>query len=263
MAKIYSQKIRKRARNLRRKGWSLGEISLKMKIPKNTISSWVRDIQLTNQQTKRIKEKIASSGVVGRPLAIEVNRKKIEQWKEDTRNSVKHFENIFLNNPELGKLACGLLYLCEGSKYPSTRCLVFGNSDPWIIRCFINLLRNSFNIDEKKLRCRIMFRYDQNLQELNKYWSNITRIPLHNFYKSKPDSRTKGKSTLKDNYKGICAVHYLSTNLQFKLQSIGEIIIKSGAGGDRTLDPLPARQMLVPAELQPQNLSVDLCYFRI
>lgn len=253
MKTIYLSGVKQEAHDLRHKGWSIGEISLKMKIPKNTISSWVRDVQLTTQQVKRIREKITNSGIIGRSLAIAANRRKIEQWKKDVRNSVKHFENITLGNPELGKLICGLLYLCEGSKYPSTRCLVFGNSDPWIIRCFINLLRNSFNIDEEKLRCRIMYRYDQNLKELNKYWSNVTGIPLHNFYKSKPDSRTKGKSTLKNNYKGICAVHYLSTNLQFQLQSIGEIIIKSGAGGDRTLDPLPARQMLVPAELQPQK----------
>ena len=222
-----------------------------MKIPKSTLSGWAKDIELSNKQKERIKQKIIDSGKIGRPLAVAANHRKIEQWKEGVRNSVKHFENISLKNPKLGKLVCGLLYLCEGSKYPSTRCLVFGNSDPWIIRCFINLLRNSFNIDEEKLRCRIMYRYDQNLKELNEYWSNVTRIPLHNFYKSKPDSRTKGKSTLKNDYKGICAVHYLNTNLQFKLQSIGEIIIKSGAGGDRTLDPLPARQMLVPAELQP------------
>lgn len=237
MSKIYSKKIRQRARNLRFRGWSIGEINLKMGILKNTISSWVNDIQLTKQQGERIKTKIITSAAIGRHLAIAANRRKIEQWKKDVRDSVKHFENISFENPELGKLICGILYLCEGSKYPSTRCLVFSNSDSWIIRCFINLLRNSFNIDEEKLRCRIMYRYDQDLKELNKYWSNVTGIPLHNFYKSKPDSRTKGKSTLKNNYKGICALHYLSTDLQFKLQSIGEIIIKSGAGGARTLDP--------------------------
>lgn len=251
MSKVYSKKIKHRARNLRNKGWSLGEISLKMRVPKNTLTGWSKDIKLSNEQKKRIKQKILNSGKIGRPLAVAANRRKIQQWKKSIQNSVKHFENIHLENPELSKLICGLLYLCEGSKYPSTRCLVFGNSDPWIIRCFINLLRSSFNIDEEKLRCRIMCRYDQNLKELNKYWSDITGIPLQSFYKSKPDSRTKGRSTLKKGYKGVCAIHYLSTNLQFKLQSIGEIIIKSGAGGDRTLDPLPARQMLVPAELQP------------
>ena len=253
MIRTYPEKIKQKVHSLRHAGWSLGEIGEKMKIPRNTISGWVRDIHLTKQQEKRIKAKITASAAIGRPLAVEANRRKIEQWKESIRNSVKNFENIPLENPELGKLICGLLYLCEGSKYPSTRCLVFGNSDAGIIRCFTNLLRACFNIKEDKLRCRVLYRYDQNLEELNKYWSDVTKIPLRSFYKSKPDRRTKGKSTLKKGYKGICAVHYLSTELQFQLQSIGEMIIKSGAGGARTLDPLPARQMLVPAELQPHN----------
>ena len=251
--RYYPSQIKENAQKLRKNGWSLGEISLKIEVPKNTVSGWVKNIRLTKQQIKRIKEKIVNSGIIGRPLALETNRKKIERWKKNIRDSVKHFESILIKNPEFGKLVCGLLYLCEGSKYPSTRCLVFGNSDPRIIRCFINLLRISFNINEEKLRCRIMYRYDQSLKELNKYWSDVTKIPLHNFYKSKPDSRTKGKSTLKADYKGICAIHYLSTNLQFELQSIGEIIIESGAGGDRTLDLLHAMQSRVPAAPQPHN----------
>ncbi len=235
MAKIHSQKIRKRARDLRRKGWSIGEINQKMSIPKNTLSGWFKDILLSKEQNKRIEKKMLASAAIGRKVAARLLREKMERWKEKIRKRVKCYNKLSFNDPRVGKLICGLLYLCEGSKYPSTRCLVFGNSDPWIIRCFINLLRKTFNIEEGKLRCRIMHRCDQNLKELNKYWSNVTGIPLHNFYNSKPDSRTKGKSTLKKDYKGICAIHYLSTNLQFELQSIGEIIIKSGAEGDRTL----------------------------
>lgn len=158
MTKQYSLFIKEKARRLRTYGWSQGEIRLKMNIPKSTLSGWLKGIQLTKKQKKRIKDKVAASSGIGRSLAVAANRQKIEQWKEGIRNSVKHFKDIHLENSELGKLICGLLYLCEGSKYPSTRCLVFGNSDPWIIRCFINLLRNSFSIDEEKLRCRIMYR---------------------------------------------------------------------------------------------------------
>lgn len=253
MAGTYPEKIKQKVRNLRRAGYSIGEIGLQMKIPRNTISGWVKDIRLTERQKERINAKIADSLVIGRSLALEANRRKIERWKKDIRRSVKHFADIPLKNPEIGKLICSLLYLCEGARYPSTRCLVFSNSDAGIIRCFINLLRSSFNIEEDKLRCRVMYRCDQDLEELNKYWSKITKIPLFNFYKSKPDRRTKGRATLKKGYKGICAVHYLSTGLQFQLQSIGEIIINGGAGGDRTLGPLHAMQVLVPAELQPHN----------
>ena len=225
MFKKYSKRIKQRIRNLRSQGWSLGELGLKTGISKSTISGWVRDIRLTDKQKERIRQKIIDSGAIGRPLAVEANYEKIERWKEKIRSEVKHFGKLTVKNREIGKLICGLLYLCEGAKYPSTKCLVFGNSNPQVIRCFVNLLRTSFDINESKLRCRVMHRCDQNLEELNKYWSAITGIPLSNFYKSKPDGRTKGRPTLKKDYKGICAIHYLSTDLQFRLQAIGETII--------------------------------------
>lgn len=226
MHKIYTKTIRFRTRDLRKQGWSLGEISLKTGIPKNTISGWIRDIRLTDGQKERIRQKIIDSGVIGRPLAVKANHEKTKLWKEKIHREVKHFGELAAKSREIGRLICGLLYLCEGAKYPATRCLVLGNSDTRLIRCFVNLLRTSFNIDENKLRCRVMYRCDQNPQELNQYWSAVTEIPLSNFYKSKPDGRTKGKPTSRKDYKGICAIHYLSVDLQFRLQAIGEAIIK-------------------------------------
>lgn len=231
MAKIYSLETRGKARDLRSKGCSIGEISLKIGIPKSTILGWVRDICLSEKQRRRIKQKIIASGAIGRPLAVKANRKKMEKWKEEIRGKVKHFEKLSLLNPDTGKLICGLLYLCEGAKYPSTRCLIFGNSDPTMIRCFLNLLKTSFNIKEDKLRCRIMYRWDQNIEELKRYWSNITGIPLSHFFRTKPDKRTKGKPTLRTDYKGVCSILYPDTSLQFQLQAIGEAIIKNGAEG--------------------------------
>lgn len=226
MLRRYSQETRQKVRDLRSQGWSLGEISIKVKIPKRTLSGWARDIRLTDEQNERLRQKIIDSAAIGRPLAVKANYKKIERWKEKIRGEVKHFGKLAVKDRKIGRLICGLLYLCEGAKYPSTKCVVLGNSDPRVIRCFVNLLRTSFDIDENKLRCRIMYRCDQDAKELNKYWSDITGIPLSNFYKSKPDERTKGKPTLRKDYKGICAIHYLSTDLQFRLQAIGETIIK-------------------------------------
>lgn len=226
MIKSYPNDIKLAVRNLRKQGWSLGEISLKMKVPKNTISGWVKYIKLTSQQQERIRQKIIESGAIGRQLAIKVNKEKLEKWKGDIRKKVKHYAKLAAKNRKIDRLICGLLYLCEGAKYPSTRCLIFSNTDPVMIRYFLNVLRASFNITEAKLRCRVMYRWDQDIGELNKYWSNITRIPLEHFFKTTPDKRTKGKATLKKGYKGVCSIQYPSTALQFELQSIGEEIIK-------------------------------------
>lgn len=231
MAKVYPKAIKQRARDLRHQGWSIGEISLRLGIPKSTALGWVRDICLSEKQKERIKQKIIVSGAIGRPLAVKANREKIEKWKEGIREQVKHFGAYAFNNPEVGKLICGLLYLCEGAKYPSTRGLIFVNSDPAVICCFLNLLRRFFYIKEEKLRCRVLYRWDQESKKLKRYWSNITGIPLKQFFKNKPDIRTKGKPTRKTNYKGVCGIQYSDTSLQFSLQSIGEVIIKNGAGG--------------------------------
>lgn len=222
---IYTEAIKQKARVLRKRGWSLGEINQKMGIPKNTISGWVKDVRLNKQQKERIKQKIIDPAAKGRPLAAKLMRDKIEKWKENIREKVKHFEKLPFQSPKTEKIICGLLYICEGAKYPSTRYLIFSNSDPIMIRCFLNLLKHTFSIDENKLRFSISYRYDQNFEELKDYWSNLTDIPKSKCLNTKPDLRTKSKPTLKKDYKGICRLIYYDTSLQFTLQCIGETII--------------------------------------
>ena len=226
MQKIYSKKTKQKVRSLRSQGWSLGEISLKTRIPKNTLSGWFKDIQLTKYQKARIKQKIIDSSAIRRALAVKVNREKVEKWKFGIREKVKHYRQLATKNHEISKLICGVLYLCEGAKYPSSRYLHFGNADPAVIATFITLLRKYFNIDEAKLRFDVGYRWDQDYTKLKRYWSEITNIPISQSLNNKPDKRTKGKPTLKKGYMGICRVIYYSASLQFELQSIGETIIK-------------------------------------
>ena len=225
MTKAHSQKIRRRARSLRQKGWSIGEISLKMSIPKNTLSSWFKDIVLSQEQNERIEQKILTSAAIGRKIAARLLRLKMEGWKEKIRKKAQCYNKLSSSDPVVGRFICGLLYLCEGAKYPSSRYLHLGNSDPKIISFFINTLRKSYKIEENKLRFSIGYRWDQNHQLLKSYWSKVTKIPESKCLNSKPDIRTKGKPTLRKDYMGICKIIYYNTTLQFELQSIGETII--------------------------------------
>jgi hypothetical protein len=226
MAKAYPASVKQKARDLRFQGMSLGEIGLELSVPKNTLSGWVKGLQLTGKQRKRIKQKEINSAAMGRKVAAKLLRNKMEAWKEGIRKKVKHFATVTHQSSEISKLICGIFYLCEGAKYPSTRGLIFSNSDPMVISCFLNLLRKFFNIKEAKLRCRIMYRWDQNCRKLERYWSRVTGIPLKQFFKTKPDARTRNKPTRKANYMGVCAIQYSDTTLQFTLQSIGEAIIE-------------------------------------
>ena len=228
MGKIHPPKVKNQACLLRNKGFSLKEISLELKIPKNTIQVWVRHIELTEDQKRRLKDKEKMGGYIGRPRANEVLRIKIEKWKASIRRRVSYLKELPYEDEKIGKIACGLIYMCEGGKYPSSRQFSFGNSDPEMIKSFLKLLRRWFNIDESKFRCRVMHRYDQNGEDLNDFWSKLTKIPRVQFYRSYADKRTINKPTKKEGYKGVCAVMYFDTNLQFELQAIGEAVLKDG-----------------------------------
>lgn len=216
--------VKDKAVNLRKKGLSLSEISDLINIPKNTIQGWVKNIKLTKSQRLRLKRKEIECGRRGLAKALKINRANKAMWQESVRCRTKKFRTLLDKKSNMAKLLCGVLYLCEGARYPSSKQLIFGSSNPRVIKVFLDLLKGNFNIDKNKLRCRIMHRYDQNGKALNKYWSNITKIPLPQFYKDYKDKRTKGKITKKKDYKGVCAVQYNSTDLQYELQLIGESI---------------------------------------
>ena len=223
--KIYSTQIKEKACQLRKQGLSLGEIRQELNIPKNTLSGWVAEIQLTKKQKRRIKQKEIASAAQGRILAAKLLTQKLILWKNTIKKRVAHFGKMPFENQEIAKLICGMIYLCEGAKYPSTKCLTFCNSDPQMIKFFLAMLRKYFNIDDKKLRCRIQQRYDQDSKKLMKFWSELTKIPLKQFYENYSDKRTKNIPTMKKNYKGICRLQYFDSNVQFELQSIGERVI--------------------------------------
>ena len=220
----WDETIKEKARRCRENGYSLAEIAAELKVPKITLQWWVKDIKLTDKQRERLKRKEIECGTKALVKACKTNREKLEKWKLSVKKKADYFKGIFDKKSDFAKLICGVLYLCEGGKYPNSRGLTFGSADPKMIQTFLKLLRNNFNIDEKKFRCRIMHRCDQDGKSLNKFWSNLTKIPFSQFYRNYEDKRTKEKPTLKKDYKGVCAVQYLSLDVQYELQLIGETI---------------------------------------
>lgn len=222
--KRFAARVKNEVIKLRKSGRSLSEISRITGISKNTAYHWVTGIELTSLQKNRLLRKEIRCGKRGLLKAHKITRAKKIKWERDLVSRMKQYENIVNKKSAFAKLLCGVLYLCEGAKYPSSKQMIFGSTDPMMIKTFLCLLRNNFTIDEKRIRCRIMHRYDQDGEQLNKYWAYITRIPLSQFYKHYKDKRTKGSVTKKPNYKGICAVQYNSVDLQYELQLIGQSI---------------------------------------
>lgn len=218
--------LRLKAQKLRKAGHTYSEIinKLKIKIPKSTLSSWCKDIKLPSTYKNKIVTLNKENLNKARLKALVVNKEKRKKYL--AMLSERNIPLLKRLDKPVQKLVLAVLYLGEGAKYTSNQCLTLGSSDPRIIKFYMALLKNCYKISNDKFRVRIQCRFDQNVKQLEDFWRRITKIDPTQFYPTYVDRRTKGKKTLKKNYKGVCTIHYFSTEIQLELELLASAIMK-------------------------------------
>ena len=175
---------------LRKEGVSIKEIAKKLKVAKSSISLWVRDVILTKQQLKALKDKMNSFEVVEK-------RRVSRLYNEDAKRKAimvqagKEIKNISQRDLQIIGLC---LYLGEGSK-AQRGAAKLANSDPAVIKIMMRYFREICHVPEKKFRAHIHTYSHLNVEEAESFWSKVSGIPRNQFYKtySKPSIASKGK----------------------------------------------------------------------
>ncbi|MBI2624780.1 MAG: hypothetical protein HYW70_00355 [Candidatus Nealsonbacteria bacterium] len=218
--------LRKKVRKLRSTGKTYTEIRqvLGISIPKSTLSNWCHDVILPNWYTAKIRDINHKSFTKAQTMAWASMRRKRELFLNQVRREAKWVLKKF--NPEGLKIVLAMLYLGEGAKWKGHSGLLLGSSDQTIVLLYISLLEKCYKIKPSQLKCRISYRADQNIHKLEKYWSNITGVPKENFYKTKPDPRTKGKKTKNNDYKGVCVITCAGSHIQLELEEIAKLLLE-------------------------------------
>lgn len=217
--------LKAKAQILRRQGKTFGEIQnlLGAKIPKSTLSGWCRGVKLPMAFRARLEKINYLNLRRGRELAIKLSREARQNTISRLEGENAHIHSRIDKN--VGKIILASLYLGEGAK--THRMLVLGNSDPGVIRLFLRLLKKCYGVDNKRIKCRISYRADQNIKKLTQFWSKNIGIPVVNFYKTVPDIRTIGRATKKKNYMGVCVIYVLgSSQVRTELDIIAKLLMK-------------------------------------
>lgn len=209
---------------LRMQGKSYGEIRkiIGEPIPKSTLSCWYKGIVLSKNQKKRIEKMIERNITKGQRIAWAVTKEKRKKYLESVADRVSHL-GVAVKNKDAAKIALAMLYLGEGSK-TRTGSVMFGNSDPGTIKLFLHLFRYCYTLDERKFRCTLQCRADQNIKKLEKFWLETTGIPKNQFYGARVDPRTIGKPSIKKDYKGVCRINYFSSDIFNEILKAIEVI---------------------------------------
>lgn len=174
------EKDRNRARELRRQGRSIREISHKIECSKGSVSNWVRDIALTPKQIGRLK----SNQDRGRAKAANHPNSPKAKWakiREEISNSAKK-EVPSKCSLDILKLIGSALYWAEGHT-ASRNMFVFANCDPSMIRVMKRFLSEFCKVPDEKLRGRVNIHPHLNIRDAQKYWSDISGIPIRQFHR--------------------------------------------------------------------------------
>jgi len=197
---------------LREKGFSVNEIVSRVGVAKSSISTWVRNVPLSPAARKRLLTKIK----LGQRVSAENKHRKVEDAIESYfQDALQKVRGSKLNK-FYRRVICSLLYWCEGIKDHYSG-VGFVNSDPKLIKTFLRLFRESFEIDEKRFSACIHLHEYHNPAKQLRFWSEITGIPPHQFMKPYRKPNT-GKRVRKE-YPGCVAVRYHNNDIARQLLS--------------------------------------------
>ncbi len=93
------------------------------------------------------------------------------------------------------EIAGVMLYWAEGYKSKNANWVDLANSDPKIIEVFLNFLRKTYEVDERKFRVLLYCYADQDVRKLINFWSELTGVPSRQFIKPyiRKDFRKDGR----------------------------------------------------------------------
>ena len=165
---------------LRGRGLSYREIQKVLSVSRSSLSRWLRDIGLTEDQQARIHQK----NVAIRRKFVEFNDNKRIRCQAEKRATMARCANDVgsLSARELQLLGAGL-YWAEGCKSDSTSVVEFVNSDLAMIALMMRWLRICCRVPEQKLRARVQLHDAGRVQDVERFWSQITSIPVRQFTK--------------------------------------------------------------------------------
>lgn len=163
MPKLIPREMIKKIRLLRQQGYSLPEIKKVVKVSHGSVFRYIQGIEILPEY-----KQVWHSKRGGSIKRMKIAEKKAEKManKFIKRLSVKE-KMIFLS----------ALYWGEGSKSE------FGlsNTDPDLIKIFVNGLESVFNIHRDRLRVSIRIFEDLDQKKSLSFWSKITGIPKEKF----------------------------------------------------------------------------------
>ena len=171
---------RRRVIELRKQGKTYSDIKIETGISKSTLSGWLKDYPLSENQLILLSEKIENR----RSVAVEKCRE-TKRWKREIRlTSILEEEKVkLLPLSEREMYFAGLfLYWGEGNKRIQGQ-VSLNNTDPKVLRFYLKWLIDSLKVDKEKIKVCLHLYRDMEVEREMNFWVNVLGIPKNQFLK--------------------------------------------------------------------------------
>ena len=198
--------------DLRKTGLSINELNKKTGVTKSTLSLWLRDVKLSDKGKERLIKRITSA-------RFNTAEKRKAQTRTLEQRYLEEAKAEIINNPNYEKIICAIMYWCEGNKSVKDG-VTFTNSDPTLISKYLELLRKSFDIDERKFHpCIHLHEYHSPDKQLA-FWSKITRIKEQQFIR--PYLKPNTGKYKREGYQGCISLRYSDNDLARRIMAVAK-----------------------------------------
>lgn len=200
-------KEKEEARRLRKLGCSIREITDQLGVSKGSVSYWVRDIELTDEQIMNLQMRMHRIRAQGKgALATSAKYRKLRVgYQEEGRKLVRRASKKFV--------AGLMLFWAEGNK--NRNAVRLANTDPELLSFFVDFLRDYFSVKNEDISLRLQW-YSGNgisYDDVECYWLKKLKLPKKCMRKSYIDyrpvknlGRKKGESPYGTAHVCVCSV---------------------------------------------------------
>jgi len=144
------------------------EIARLVRVSVSSVSYWVRDVPLTAGQRAELNRRMSANGraAAGRSKAA----------REVRCSYQEHGRRLAQRRIPLHVAGC-MLYWAEGSK--SRNGVQFVNSDPAMVRYFVEFLRTHYEVPDEAIRvaCNLFADHAERQYEIERFWLDALNLP--------------------------------------------------------------------------------------
>jgi len=178
-AKVYEKA---KAIELRKDGISITQIAKILDVSKSSVSTWVRNVQLSEEQILLLNSRVGSPSF---------NREKFAKLRDEYRQMGR--ENVYKFDSGRYMSGC-MLYWAEGRKGRPQA--VISNFDSDMMMFFIEFIRDFFDVTNNKISVSLIWHQNNNgitFEDVKKFWLSKLNLPESCLKKStiKQGSRQK------------------------------------------------------------------------